>query len=127
MRACSHARGVAGCECPWPDDALRVEHFAGSAGKLDPANEHAFEIELKDSGLVVQVGAQESVLDALRHTNIDVQSDCEGGLCGSCEVRVLAGEIDHRDVVLTRSERAAQARMMTCCSRAKGKRLILEL
>jgi ferredoxin len=67
------------------------------------------------------------VLDALRRANIDVQSDCEEGLCGSCEVRVLAGEVDHRDVVLTRTERDTHARMMTCCSRAKGQRLVLEL
>jgi cytochrome P450/ferredoxin-NADP reductase len=111
----------------WPEDALRVEHFAASVGKLDPANEHAFEVELKDSGLVLNVAADQTVLDALRRANIDVQSDCEEGLCGSCEVRVLAGEIDHRDVVLTRAERETNARMMTCCSRAKGQRLILEL
>jgi ferredoxin-NADP reductase len=111
----------------WPEDALRVEHFAASTGKLDPANEHAFEVELKDSGLVLSVAADQTVLDALRRANIDVQSDCEEGLCGSCEVRVLAGEVDHRDVVLTRTERDTHARMMTCCSRAKGQRLVLEL
>ena len=64
---------------------------------------------------------------ALRAANIDVQSDCEEGLCGSCEVRVLAGEVDHRDVVLTRAEREAHTRMMSCCSRARGERLVLEL
>ncbi len=111
----------------WPEDALRVEHFAASMGQLDPANEHAFEVELKDSGLVLTVAPDQTVLDALRRANIDVQSDCEEGLCGSCEVRVLAGQIDHRDVVLTRAEREAQSRMMTCCSRAKGARLVLEL
>jgi cytochrome P450/ferredoxin-NADP reductase len=111
----------------WPEDALRIEHFAASAGKLDPVNEHAFEVELKDSGLVLSVAADQTVLDALRRANIDVQSDCEEGLCGSCEVRVLAGEVDHRDVVLTRTERDTHARMMTCCSRAKGQRLVFEL
>jgi hypothetical protein len=36
--------------------------------------------------------------------------------------------VDHRDVVLTRSERDAQNRMMACCSRAcGGGRLVLEL
>jgi len=56
-----------------------------------------------------------------------VQSDCEEGLCGSCEVRVLAGKVDHRDVVLTRSERDANTKMMACCSRACEGRLVLEL
>ncbi|WP_321817972.1 MULTISPECIES: cytochrome P450/oxidoreductase [unclassified Paraburkholderia] len=128
--ACGPARMLEALQAAseaWPEDALRVEHFAASTGKLDPANEHAFEVELKDSGLVLKVAPDQTVLDALRRANIDVQSDCEEGLCGSCEVRVLAGEIDHRDVVLTRAERDTQSRMMTCCSRAKGARLVLEL
>ena len=116
----------AGC-ATWPDDALRVEHFVASGRALDASREQAFEVELKDSGIVVAVRADQSLLDALRSANIDVQSDCEEGLCGSCEVRVLAGRIDHRDVVLTRAERAADDRMMACCSRARDDRLVLEL
>jgi ferredoxin len=84
--------------------------------------EQPFTVELKDSGLTLEVPDQ-TLLATLRAANIDVQSDCEEGLCGSCEVRVLAGEIDHRDVVLTRGEREANNRMMACCSRAaKGGR-----
>jgi len=41
---------------------------------------------------------------------------------------VLGGRVDHRDVVLTRTEREAGERMMACCSRAcAGEKLILEL
>lgn len=115
------------CCVHWPEDALRVEHFASAVGALDPACEHAFEIELRDSGLVVTVAANQTVLTALRSANIDVPSDCEEGLCGSCEVRVLRGAVDHRDLVLTRSEKEANTKMMVCCSRAAGARLVLEL
>lgn len=117
QQACAH----------WPQDALRVEHFHSTLGTLDPDREHAFEAELKDSGLVVTVRADQTLLAALRAANIDVQSDCEEGLCGSCEVSVLAGDIDHRDVVLTRAEREANRKMMSCCSRACGQRIVLEL
>jgi ferredoxin-NADP reductase len=116
-KACAH----------WPDDSLRIEHFVSTMGTLDPAREHAFEVELKDSGITLPVPADRTVLQVLRAANIDIQSDCEEGLCGSCEVRVLAGQIDHRDVVLTRAERETHARMMTCCSRACGSKLVLEL
>ena len=104
----------------WPEDALRIEHFESTLGSLDPAREQAFEVELKDSGLTVTVRADQTLLAALRAANIDVQSDCEEGLCGSCEIAVLAGAIDHRDMVLTRAEREAQNRMMSCCSRARS-------
>ncbi len=115
------------CCAAWPEGALRTEHFVRAAGTLDPAKEHAFEVELKDSGVTLSVAADQTLLSALRAANIDVQSDCEEGLCGSCEVRVLAGSVDHRDVVLTRAERQTHTRMMTCCSRAEGGRLVLEL
>ena len=111
----------------WPDDALRIEHFESNLAQLDPAREHAFEVELKDSGITVTVPADRTVLASLRAANIDVPSDCEEGLCGSCEVRVLAGQVDHRDMVLTKAERDANDRMMTCCSRACAGKLVLEL
>ncbi|MFC4521903.1 cytochrome P450/oxidoreductase [Cupriavidus pinatubonensis] len=129
--ACGPARMVEALEqaCTgWPDDALRVEHFATTLGTLDPSKEQPFEVELKDSGLAVTVPADQTLLTTLRCAGIDIQSDCEEGLCGSCEVRVLSGSVDHRDVVLTRGEREANTKMMTCCSRAlPGSRLILEL
>lgn len=111
----------------WRADALRTEHFVSTTEALDASREHAFEVELKDSGVSIMVAADQTLLAALRSANIDVQSDCEEGLCGSCEVRVLAGEVDHRDVVLTRAERETHSKMMACCSRARGKKLLLEL
>jgi ferredoxin len=102
----------------WPEGALRVEHFESTLATLDPSKEQAFEVELKDSGLVLTVPPDQTLLSALRAANVDVQSDCEEGLCGSCEVRVLSGKVDHRDVVLTRMEREANTKMMACCSRA---------
>ncbi|SAK97802.1 ferredoxin [Caballeronia hypogeia] len=128
--ACGPARmldALARTSASWPEDALKIEHFESKLGTLDPDREQAFEVELKDSGLVLNVPADQTLLATLRRANVDVQSDCEEGLCGSCEVRVLDGEVDHRDVVLTKGERQSNTRMMACCSRAKGKKLILAL
>ncbi|WP_262054426.1 cytochrome P450/oxidoreductase, partial [Burkholderia thailandensis] len=128
--ACGPARmldALAARAAHWPAHALRVEHFAAAAPRVDPAAEQPFEVELKDSGLTLTVPANRTLLATLRAANVDLQSDCEEGLCGSCEVRVLAGEIDHRDSVLSAGERAANTRMMACCSRAKRGRIVLEL
>jgi ferredoxin len=57
---------------------------------------------------------------------VDVPSDCGEGLCGTCEVAVIAGEIEHRDIVLTAAEQREGRRMMACCSRGRGK-LVLGL
>ena len=111
-----------------PDGSFHFEHFSATSATLDPENEQAFEVELVDSGLTVTVAPDTTLLDALQSAGIDVASDCREGLCGSCEVAVVEGNIDHRDVVLTRSEREENKRVMTCCSRAKaGGRLRLSL
>jgi len=103
-----------------PDEALRFEHFSAAEALLNPDRETAFQVELTDSGLVVDVNTDESMLDALRAAGIDVPSDCEEGLCGTCEVAVEEGDIDHRDKVLTAAERQSNDRMLSCCSRAQG-------
>lgn len=67
------------------------------------------------------------MLKSLQAAGIDIACDCQEGLCGSCEVQVTDGEIDHRDKVLTQAERAQNSRMMVCCSRARGGKLTLSL
>ncbi|WP_326335967.1 cytochrome P450/oxidoreductase [Paenarthrobacter ureafaciens] len=111
----------------WPDGTLHVEHFTSTVGTLDPSTEHAFDLELNNSGITVRVEANETMLQALRAANIAVPSDCEEGLCGTCQVGVVSGDIDHRDVVLTQAERADGNVMLACCSRACGDRLVLDI
>ena len=111
-----------------PEGTLHVEHFSNEQPKLDPAKEQPFQVELRNTGLTLTVSNEATLLDTLRAKNIDVQSDCEEGLCGVCEVPVISGEIDHRDSILSPGERRESKRMMSCCSRAKqGGKLVLDL
>lgn len=116
-----------GLSAQWPEGVLRVEHFSAEASALDPSQEHAFVAVLRDSNLEVTVPADQTLLQTLQAAGVDVSCDCNEGLCGTCEVAVLQGQVDHRDKVLTSAERATHQRMMACCSRAKGERIILAL
>ncbi|MDD0841118.1 cytochrome P450/oxidoreductase [Curvibacter sp. HBC61] len=128
--ACGPDRLIAQLEAlaeHWHEGTLRFEHFSAEATALDPEKEHAFVAELQDSGLRVEVPRHQTLLQALQAAGVDVPCDCGEGLCGTCEVNVLSGDIDHRDKVLTKSERQANQRMMACCSRAVGQRIVLAL
>ncbi len=57
----------------------------------------------------------------------EVECLCREGVCGTCETAILEGEADHRDQLFSDEERASQQSMLICCSRAKGKRLVLDL
>lgn len=111
----------------WPDQVLHIEHFSTTDTLLDPKNEHGFNVVLKDSGLTLEIRSDQTLFQALSDAGIDINCDCQEGLCGSCEAQVVEGEIDHRDKVLSKAERAEGMRMMTCCSRAKNKSITLAL
>ncbi|MEN0134695.1 MAG: PDR/VanB family oxidoreductase [Rhodococcus sp. (in: high G+C Gram-positive bacteria)] len=104
---------------------LYLERFAAAAPAAGSSGE--FEVELARSEKVVSVRPDQTVLDAVRDAGIDHPSSCEMGICGSCEVKVLGGDVDHRDDLLTESERAQCNSMMICVSRARGARLVLDL
>ena len=62
-----------------------------------------------------------------REQGLDVDFSCMEGICGSCRVRVLEGELDHRDSFLNSAQKAAGDAMMICVSRAAGPTLTLDL
>ena len=66
------------------------------------------------------------VLDALLEAGLSPDHSCREGLCGACETRVLAGDVEHRDSILTESERAANKSMMICVSRCRSSVLVLD-
>lgn len=108
----------------WPPERVHFELFAPPVVE---AGDHAFELELAQSGLRLQVPANRSILDVLIDAGCDPMFDCKRGECGVCAVSVIEGEIDHRDYVLTAGERDAGNVMQVCVSRAKGRRLVLDL
>lgn len=107
-----------------PRERVHVEYFTA---KEAPAREGGFTLVLTKSGREVAVPSGKTILDALKDVGIDVAHSCTEGICGTCETRVVEGTPDHRDLILTPEERAANKTMMVCCSGSKSARLVLEL
>ena len=84
-----------------------------------------FEIALQRSGRVLTVPAEVSALEVIRQAVPGVPYSCQQGFCGTCRTRVLSGEVDHRDRVLTDQERADT--MTICVSRSRGGRIAVDL
>ncbi|MDT7844813.1 PDR/VanB family oxidoreductase [Streptomyces justiciae] len=85
----------------------------------------AFELELRRTGRTLTVPAESSVLAAVRAELPDTLYSCEQGFCGTCQQRVLEGEVDHRDELPTDAERDDS--MLICVSRARSERLVLDM
>ncbi|WP_031173190.1 PDR/VanB family oxidoreductase [Streptomyces durhamensis] len=101
---------------------LHLERFAPRAEAVGTT---AFEVELRRSGRTLTVPAGSTVLAAVRRELPDTAYSCEQGFCGTCQQRVLEGEIEHRDELLTDEERAGS--MLICVSRCRSDRLVLDM
>lgn len=110
-----------------PGGTLHIEHFANGALGKSHAPKKAFDIVLKKSGRTLRVPEDKSILDILQENGSSVLSTCMKGTCGTCEVDVLDGEIEHRDSVLTKEEKEDGRSLMVCVSRCLGQRLVLDL
>jgi len=88
---------------------------------------HAFEVELRSSGAIIRVEAQQSLVEALQQHGVAISRGCPRAFCGSCAVTVLEGAVDHRDSVLPDQARHELGKMLSCVSRAQGQRLVLDL
>lgn len=85
------------------------------------------EVVCAAAGIDLVVPPGTSILDAVRGAGLPVPTPCGEGSCGVCETRVLEGEPDHRDVVLTAEERSFGDTMLICVSGARSGRLVLDL
>lgn len=110
----------------WPEGSVRFEWFTPKSRPEDEVSD-SFDVVCAQSGMTLSVPSNKTVLEVLTDAGFDVPRSCEQGVCGTCECRVLEGEIDHRDSILSAGEREANDVMMTCVSRAKGRRLVLDI
>lgn len=102
-------------------------HFEYFKSNVQSAAEGGFQLVLARTGKTVQVEEGKTILETLLALGIDVPYSCEEGVCGACETRVLAGEPDHRDLILSDDERKANRTMMVCCSGSKSASLTLDI
>jgi len=109
----------------WAPERLRSEAFVTAVRPGDTA----FEVALKRSNRVVQVRADQSLLDALSHARVPVLWDCRKGECGLCAAKVLSSEggLFHRDRYLSEEEKKQGHLMCLCVSRTSGQSLVLDL
>lgn len=107
---------------------LRLERFkAPDPVAPPPGGDRPFDIVCADSGKKVHVPVGTTALEALEQVGFDMPSSCTEGICGTCETKVLAGTVDHRDFLLTDDEKEAQNTMFVCVSRALTSELTLDV
>lgn len=108
----------------YPESTVHFELFSSG---LDNTNLSPFVVSLADSGKQIKVSETESLLDALLREGINAPHACKIGGCGSCEIEVVDGEVEHRDQFLSAENKKERKTILTCCSRAKTEALTIKL
>jgi phthalate 4,5-dioxygenase reductase subunit len=106
----------------WSPTAVHFEAF--SEAETHKADDKSFKVKLARSGAVIEVPTDKTILEVLRERGLDVPSSCETGTCGTCRTKMLAGEADHRDLVLAEHER--KDTIMICVSRARTDEIAID-
>jgi phthalate 4,5-dioxygenase reductase subunit len=106
----------------WSPTAVHFEAF--SEAETHKAGDKPFRVKLARSAKVLDVPTDKTILEVLRQHGLDVPSSCETGTCGTCRTKLLAGEADHRDLVL--AEHARNDTIMICVSRARSELIIID-
>jgi vanillate monooxygenase ferredoxin subunit len=107
------------------EERIHVERFTAklAAAALDTI----FEVKIKRLGdKAYKIPGDKTMTGALEEQGVKIPTSCEQGLCGTCKVKVLEGEVDHRDKKLTK-EQKDEGYMLACVSRAKAKGATLVL
>ena len=105
------------------EEHIHIEYFSVPE-KPDYIN-HPFKLKVNKTGQVIDVSAKESAADALIANGFHVDLKCADGLCGVCQCQYSAGEVEHRDFIL--SNKMRQTNLILCQSRAAQKNDIIEI
>ncbi|SAL33171.1 PDR/VanB family oxidoreductase [Caballeronia humi] len=123
MSACAEATAH------WPAGTVHLEHFKAPERIVSEsaANEpvDTFSVKIASTGQMIEVAKDQSIAEALDNAGVTIETSCHAGLCGTCKVRYLSGEVEHNDCILDDGEKAEY--LTACVSRARGKVLVLDL
>lgn len=122
MKACAEASSQ------WPAGTVHFEHFKApepAVGAPAALAGGSFMVKIASSGAMLEVPEDRSISDVLTQAGVHIETSCEAGLCATCKIRYLEGDVDHRDFILSDEEHSQW--LTACVSRATSGVLVLDL
>ena len=118
-------RAVKEATTHWPSAAVHFEYFAPVPAVSPTESSGSFKVQLGRGGPLYEVPPDKSIVQVLREHGIEVETSCEGGVCGTCRTTYLEGTPVHNDFVLTEAEQKDS--VLICCARSASEILVLGL
>ncbi|MGF7000755.1 FAD-binding oxidoreductase [Paraburkholderia sp. GAS32] len=97
------------------------EHAAGFAPAQVPVTpveiETTFKVSFAKSNREIECGSGQHVLDAAKKAGIRLPSSCTQGMCGTCKVKLVSGEVAMKHAGGIRQREVDQGMVLLCCSK----------
>ncbi|WP_048438964.1 PDR/VanB family oxidoreductase [Caenimonas sp. SL110] len=119
MKACADA------STHWTPGSVHFEHFKPPEPAPKAAPDASFEVRLARRGITLPVLPDQTIVRAIELAGLRVPTSCLSGLCGSCKVDYLEGDVEHNDYILSDEEKTHC--MTLCVSRCRSPLLVLDL
>ncbi|MER8527651.1 hybrid-cluster NAD(P)-dependent oxidoreductase [Mesorhizobium sp. M0494] len=113
-RGCLEAIGLARSQ-------YHEESFGGgNSSRSVPASKVSSSVRFVRSGIAHDCAPGETLLEAARQCGVYVPTACQQGVCGTCRIAKLSGEVVMDDVGGLTLEDKSAGYVLACCSRPQG-------
>ncbi|WP_181178377.1 iron-sulfur cluster-binding domain-containing protein [Mesorhizobium sp. B4-1-3] len=102
-------------------DRYREESFGGLTRPAPtPSASQAASVRFARSGIGQQCRSTQTLLEIARNVGLYLPSACGHGICGTCRVLKLAGDVETADLGGLSAEEKAEGYVLACCTRPLG-------
>ncbi len=108
-----------------PKAQVHSEKFeaAVAAAAVTAEQANSFCVKFRRDARVARAGAGQTILDAAESAGLEIPSMCRGGVCGTCRVQLLQGEVDGKFDTLDAGERG-EGFILACVAQPRSDCLI---
>lgn len=105
------------------DSLSPAEQAAASEGASAPvegeaaSGETRYAVTFAKTHRDIECAANEHVLDAAKRAGLRLPSSCTQGMCGTCKVKLVSGQVDMRHNGGIRQREIDQGMVLLCCSK----------
>jgi glycine betaine catabolism B len=105
------------------EESFSFEALAGAAQTDVPSAAEAatdtthYTVSFAKSQREIRCGADQHVLDAARQAGVRLPASCTQGMCGTCKVKLVAGQVEMKHNGGIRQREIDQGMVLLCCSK----------
>jgi ferredoxin-NADP reductase len=100
-----------------PPEGVAYEDIAVTAPPAGDDGVATYSVEFTKSGRTVMCRADENVLDVALAAGVRLPSSCSQGMCGTCKLPKLSGEVEMNHNGGIRPREIAAGKILICCSK----------